>query len=175
MISLSDITTSTGKQICPYAVKGVRHPHRPSTYKWPNQNTIGSKFWRIWETCVKYTFCSIHTKLKNPLKEWIDGVDPSQQWKTYADHNTGNLIWITGQSDSQQCREHKRVPTSKFLVYNRDKKGTIMEQPNMLYKISLMSQSPRTWLFQKIRERPSDREPRNASTASNILKKQTYK
>ena len=91
-ITLSDITTSTGKQICPYAIKGTRHPHRHSTYKWPNQNEIGNKFWIIWRTCVKETFCHNNTRLKKNLKDWIEGAEQSQRWKTFADHDTGNII-----------------------------------------------------------------------------------
>ena len=86
-ITLSDITTSTGKQLCPFAIKGERHPHRPSTYKWPNQTRIAPKYWNIWTTCVKDTFCSNQTKLKSPLKDWIQGAEESQHWQTFADHD----------------------------------------------------------------------------------------
>lgn len=148
VITLSDITTSTGKQICPFAIKGERHPHRPSTYKWPNQTNIAQKYWNIWETCVKDTFCSNQTRLSSPLKDWIQGAESSQQWQTFADHDSCNLIWITGEGDSRECREHKMVPTNKYLVYNKGK-GETTQQPPALYKISLLSQSPRSWVYQK--------------------------
>ena len=147
-ITLSEITTSTGKKICPYAVKGVQHPHRQSTYKWLNQSKIGSKFWRIWETCVKDTFYHTQTRLKYPLKDWINGAEQSQQWQTFANHDIGNLIWIIGQGGMRQCRGHKIAPTKKYLVYNKGQ-GTLIQQPTTLYKISLLSQSPQTWVFQK--------------------------
>ena len=40
------------------------------------------------------------------------------------------------------------VPANKYLVYNKGQ-GTIIEQPTTLYKISLLSQSSLTWVFQK--------------------------
>ena len=40
------------------------------------------------------------------------------------------------------------VPTNKYLVYNKNQ-GTLIDQQTTLYKISLLSQSPRTWVFQK--------------------------
>ena len=141
-ITLSDITTSTGKQICPFALQGTRHPHRHTTYKWPNQNEIGTKFWKIWSTCLKDTFCLNTTRLKNPLKEWIEGAQQSQRWETFADHATGNLIWISG-SSKLTCKQHVRVPTSKYLVYNKGS-GTTTKIPTTLNRISLWSQSPRT-------------------------------
>lgn len=147
-ITLSDITTSTGKQICPYALKGISHPHRHSTYTWPNQNEIAQKFWTIWRTCVKETFCHNKTRLNEPLKDWKAAAKQSQRWDTFADHDTGDLIWLTGEDDERQCKRHKRVPTSKFLVYNKGS-GTATPIPATLYRISLWTQSPRTWIFKK--------------------------
>ena len=40
------------------------------------------------------------------------------------------------------------VPTKKYLAYNKGK-GEATQQPPTLYKISLLSQSPRSWVFQK--------------------------
>ena len=119
-ITLSDITTSTGKHICPYMAKGDQHLHRKTSHKLPNQNKIGKKYWRIWETWVKDTFCQTNTELKQPLKDWIEGAVPSQQWERFADHNTGNLIQITGHGDTQQCREHKVVPTKNTAYTTKD-------------------------------------------------------
>ena len=91
----------------PLRNKGKQHPHRTLTYKWLNQNKIGRKYWNIWETCVKDTFCHNKTKLRSPLTDWIEGAELSQQWLIFADHDTGNLIWITGEEASRQCREQK--------------------------------------------------------------------
>ena len=72
----------------------------------------------------------------------------SQQWHTFAVHNTGNIIWITRHGDTQQCRDHKRVPSNIHLVYTKGL-GKVIHKPTTLYKISLLSQLPQTWVFQK--------------------------
>ena len=83
---------------------------------------------------MKDTFCHTQTRLNNPLKDWIDGAEQSQQWQSFANHITGNLIWITGKGDTRQHREHTMVPTKKYMVYSKGQ-GTLIEQPTTLYKI----------------------------------------
>ena len=143
------------------SIRGKRSttPHIKSTYKWPNQNKIGSKFLRIWETYVKDIFCHTQTWLNNPLKDWIDGADQSQQCLTFSDHNTGNLIWITGQGGTRQCREHKLVPTKIPHIQQRPRH--INRTTNYtLQNITTVTISKNPG-FSKIREWSSNRHPRS--------------
>ena len=103
-ITLSDITSSTGTTLCNFALKGVKHPNRPSTYTWPSQKKIHSKYWSTWRSALAHTFCgSNKTQLQTKFGPW-----------TTNNPNTGN--------PSRTTKEHyisnKRTKPTTNIPYN---------------------------------------------------------
>ena len=145
---MADITDSTGHSICPKAQKGERHPHRKTKYVWPNQEKISARYWTIWTTCVKDTFCG-HKKpeLHTPLGKWHSNAD-SQTWETYVDHMTGNLIRQQEVDGSPRYMSYKAHPMKNYIAYTKGK-GTEIQRPDTMYRISMYSESPISWVFNK--------------------------
>jgi len=69
---LSEITDSTGKQLCSEILDGTAHPF-PSTLQWPHQPNPTPEAWRIWTTTISllYIKLSDSQSLLNPLGEWL--------------------------------------------------------------------------------------------------------
>ena len=147
-ITLADITDLTGQNICPRAQKGERHPHRKTNYMWPNQEKINAKYWTIWTTCVKDTFCGTDSpQLKKPLGQWHPNAD-SQIWETYVEPKTGNLIKIKEVDGQTRFMSYRAHPMKNHIVYT---KGRCQEIPcpETMYQISMHSESLKSWVFTK--------------------------
>ena len=75
--TLADITTASGKELCPWALSGTKDTNRPSTNTWINQGPIKKQYWKMWERCLKGTFCIKNKKktthmLQHKLGEWSE-------------------------------------------------------------------------------------------------------
>ena len=149
VITLSDITNSTGKALCKYAQKGEEHPDRFSTKHWPTQHNLHPKYWQQWRAAIKEAFCTAGTqKLKKKLGKWYTSHPQSQIWDTFADPLTGDLICTT---EDEHHTIYTRFPVQKIgaKLYYSKTTGNATEKPPQLIRISLHSQSPLSWVFTK--------------------------
>ena len=57
VLTVADISTSSGTRISSAILHGNRIPGRESAYRWPIQKAITHKYWKLWKKCIQDTFC----------------------------------------------------------------------------------------------------------------------
>ena len=110
VITLSDITDASGDRLCPYAHKGLTHPHRKTRHQWPNQGTIVMRHWRNWTRTISTIFTYDGVNLYEPLRNWLTAGTESQHWRSYRDLQTNNLYLQPTQKGQQWMRYESTSP-----------------------------------------------------------------
>ena len=142
--TLSDVTASNGTSLCPYALRGEKHPHRRSNYKWRGQNDMNKKAWKTWSAALKTTFTSNGLQLHTPLGEWCDTIQ-SQMWPTYKD--TEHTLYMAPTQIGATWTAHRLIGinATQGLMYNP--KGIPRSPQKKTVKISLRSRTFHTLIF----------------------------
>ena len=82
VVSIADITTGDGKNICTWALKG-RKNYRQSRidYDWPLWGEPSKTDWAAWRKALRLTFCTSRaTHLDRTLQNWIVALPSTWQW-----------------------------------------------------------------------------------------------
>ena len=97
VITLSDITTSSGTEIDCHFWNGHRSSQK-SSLNWPNQICPSSTCWGIWRKTLHLFFTdSAKSKRILPshcLRRWLPNSKSHQLWPTYVDPTTSQLFTI---------------------------------------------------------------------------------
>ena len=147
VLTVADITTSSGTEICSAILQGSKTPGRQSTYCWPLQKAISNKYWKLWKKCVQDTFCKKgSTENKELLGNWITEGEIHQTRDTYSHPSTRELMWRTTQASQSTWKKHGRTVNNSRLIFNKNTGITICPLRDAI-KISLTSESKHTWIF----------------------------
>ena len=92
-------------------------------------------------------FCRNTHKIHKPLGKLHPQADP-QHWETYISHRTGNLIWQKEEGGETSYTSYKAHLMRQYIVYTKGR-GKKVHKPSRMYRISLQSESPKSWVFTK--------------------------
>ena len=148
--TLADITTASGKNLCPWALSENKDSNCPSINNWINQGPIKRKYWKMWERCLKETFCTKIKKkptntLSQQLGEWSE-LDRHQNWRIHLIPRTRQLLWRKGDGHQEYWLKYDPSVMKHKLIFNK----TPGKRVNPQYKakrISLTSESKNSWIF----------------------------
>ena len=142
--TLSDVIASNGTSLCPYALRGEKHPHRKSAYTWRGQNVMNNKAWKIWSVALKTTFTSNGSQLHIPLGDWCD-TKQSQKWTTYKD--TEDTLYMAPTQIGATWTAHRLlgINATQGLMYHP--RGVPISPPDNAVKVSLQSSTSQTLIF----------------------------
>jgi hypothetical protein len=106
--TLADITTSNGRQICHWALKGLDNPRTPQ-YRYPRQDKPSPPIWATWRKLLRRRYCTTKEQhLDTPLGQWHHG-QVHQVWDSVIDPTTSLIyIWSNG-----RVRIYKRCGRSQ--------------------------------------------------------------
>ena len=96
---------------------------------------------------MKDTFCRNKHNLHIPLGKWHQQAD-SQQWETYVEHKIGYLIRQQEVAGLIHYTSYKPHPITQHIAYTKNR-GKEVNKPSTMYRISMHSESPKSWVFNK--------------------------
>ena len=72
MVTVADISDTTGRFITYNIFKGNRHSDRKSSYRWPPQQQPSPLAWGLWRNTLCRTLCTRSGRLFIPLGNWFN-------------------------------------------------------------------------------------------------------
>ena len=114
VMSLADITTGNGRNICSWATIGKRNLSQARTeYEWPLWGTPSKSDWRAWRKSIRHTFCTRRNfHLDTSLGNWTIQVPSQWQWfvNCFSDnlfHKDSTGSWTTYKLLGRRTRQNR--------------------------------------------------------------------
>eukprot|EP00978_Attheya_sp_CCMP212_P000100 scaffold186_cov32-Attheya_sp.AAC.3 len=128
--TLSDITTSDGKQIMHAILTGYRdlHLHVDPT-EWPHQAKPDKPTWNKWENHLLAVHCTNGSHLRQPLGKWTEA--PVEKWKYRYSHPNKAMYakdedeWLKYDLRKSKCNRRFLIATHHFGDTTQLPEGTI--------------------------------------------------
>ena len=140
MHTLSDITDGSGKYITRQSLQGHKDKERPLYHDWPEQQSPGTRQWRLWRKVIKLVFPLQENQLSSPLGAWIDNKADTWQWfylpSTKQVFNRHGRRWkvYTRHFHNVQVKKGTlfKYDTDALLLPNSAQRATIIRQHNKI-------------------------------------------
>ena len=109
---ISDMSTSSGKNIAQEYLYRSKSRHRTNTLNWPYQLCPGKAAWKEWRAYVNKYFTCGKQKLIQPLGKWTNNTPRTQIWDTQIDPRN-DIIYI---KSDDTFHKYRFLPRSRHRI-----------------------------------------------------------